>query len=254
MPTAWWRGAVGVLVLFIVVEALTRAERVSPAYLPPASSIVAEAGRLVVTVEFWSALVATLWAALYGLLRAVVIAVPIGLLLGLSDRAYRAAITVVELFRPIPSVALVPLAILVLGRGTEMKVFLVTYACVWPILFNTIYGAHSVDRVSTDTATAFGLSRLRSARRVTLPAAAPFIFVGVKIATSIALILAVSAELVGGSPSGLGAEMFKAQQFGNLKLVYAYTLVTGVIGLVSYIGLEALDRRFFAWNQVERPA
>ena len=138
LPTAWTRGAAGVLVGFGLVELLTRAEFVNPAYVPPASSVIAETFRLFGDGDFWGALASTLWAAGFGLARAILIAVPLGLLLGLSSWAYRAAITVVELLRPIPSVALIPLAILLYGTGTAMKAFLVTYACLWPILFNTI--------------------------------------------------------------------------------------------------------------------
>lgn len=248
MPTAWTRGAVGVLVLFVAVEALTRAEFVTPSYLPPASSIVGETLGLFGDDEFWDALGSTMWATLLGLLRALVIALPLGVLLGLSKWAYRASITVVELLRPIPSVALIPLAILVYGRGTSMKVFLITYACIWPLLFNTIYGMRSVDRVAMDTARAFGLSRVKTALRVNLPAAAPFIFTGLKIASSVALILAISAELIGGGSSGLGIEMAEARAVSDLQRSYAYTLISGVIGLILYVVFEFVEGRLFAWN------
>jgi NitT/TauT family transport system permease protein len=250
LPTAWTRGAAGVLIAFVVVELLTRAEFVNPAYVPPASSVVAEAFGLLADDEFWDALTATLWAAGYGLARAILIAVPLGLLLGLSRWAYRAAITVVELLRPIPSVALIPLAILLYGTSTSMKAFLVTYACLWPILFNTIYGVHDVERVGVDTARVFGLGRFKRAARVNLPAASPFIYTGIKIAASVALILAIGAEIVAGGSSGLGIEMGEARALGNLQLSYAYVTITGIIGLVLYIVMEAIERRLFRWRSV----
>ncbi len=252
LPTAWTRGAVGVLVAFLLVEVLTRAEFVNPAYLPPASSVVAESFRLLGDGEFWGALRSTLTAAGYGLARAIIIAVPLGLLLGLSKWAYRGAITLIELLRPIPSVALIPLAILVYGTGTPMKAFLVTYACLWPLLFNTIYGVHDVDPVGVDTARAFGLGRFERAIRVNLPSASPFIYTGVKIAVSVALILAIGAEIVAGGSSGLGIEMGEARALGNVKLSYAYVTITGVIGLVLYILMEALERKLFGWNRLSR--
>ena len=236
------------LIGFVLVELLTRAEFVSPAYVPPASSVVAETVRLFGDGDFWDALGATLWASAFGLVRTILIAVPLGLLLGLSQWAYRAAITVVELLRPIPSVALIPLAILLYGTGTSMKAFLVTYACLWPILFNTIYGVHDVDRVGVDTAKVFGLGRLKTAVRVNLPAASPFIYTGIKIAVSVALILAIGAEIVAGGSSGLGIELGEARALGNLKLSYAYVTIAGVLGLVLYIVMEALERRLFRWT------
>ena len=250
MPTAWTRGAAGVLIAFGIVELLTRAEFVNPAYLPPASSVVAETVRLFGDSDFWDALWATLWAAAYGLVRAIIIAVPLGLVLGLSRWAYRAAITVVELLRPIPSVALIPLAILLFGTGTSMKAFLVTFACLWPILFNTIYGVHDVDRVGVDTARVFGLGWFKRAARVNLPAASPFIYTGIKIAASVALILAIGAEIVAGGSSGLGIEMGEARALGNLKLSYAYVTVTGIIGVLLYIVMEAIERHLFRWRSM----
>jgi NitT/TauT family transport system permease protein len=239
-----------VIIAFIVVELLTQAELVNPAYLPPASSVVGEALRLLGRGEFWSALGATVWAATIGLIRAIVIAVPLGLVIGMSKWAYRATITVVELLRPMPSVALIPLAILVYGTGTAMKAFVVTFACLWPILFNTTYGMQDVDRVGVETAKAFGLGPVRTAIRVNLPAASPFIYTGIKIAASVALILAIGAEIVGGGAEGLGIKMGEARALGNLTLSYAYTVTTGVLGIVLYVVLELVERSVFRWNRL----
>lgn len=250
VPTAWGRGAIGVGVLFLLLEALTRAELVTPAYLPPASDIVGETVGLLGNGLFWDALGATMRAALSGLVRATIIAVPVGVLVGLSRWVRVAAMTIVEVLRPLPSVALIPLAIIVYGRGLEMKVFLVTFACIWPILFNTVAGMQSVDPVAVDTARAFGLGRAATALRVQLRAAAPFIFTGVKIAASIALILAVSAEIIAGGPrgGGLGIELAAAREIGDLRLSYAYTIMAGVVGLLVNVVFVALERRAFAWN------
>lgn len=242
------------LVLFVALELLTRAELVTPEYLPPASEIVRETGALLGRSVFWSAFWATMQACLIGLGIATLVAVPIGLLLGLSKWAHRAAMTIVELLRPIPSVALIPLAILVWGRGTETKVALVVYACVWPILFNTIYGTHQVDSIADDTARVFGMGRVKTMRRVYLPAAAPFIFTGVRIAASVALILAVSTEIVAGGANGLGIQLELARSFGDLKLSYAFTIVTGLIGLAMHFGFQAVEHRRFAWMAQATPS
>jgi NitT/TauT family transport system permease protein len=248
IPGSWVRGAVGVIVLFVALELLTRAELVTPDYLPPASEIIRETVSLFGRSEFWSAFWATMQACLIGLGIATLVAVPVGLVLGLSTWAYKAAITIVELLRPIPSVALIPLAILVWGRGTEMKVALVVYACVWPILFNTIYGTHHVDPVGADTARVFGMGWVKTLGRVHLPAASPFIFTGIRIAASVALILAVSTEIVAGGANGLGIQLELARSFGDLKLSYAFTIVTGLIGLAMHLLFGAIERWRFAWT------
>jgi len=236
-----------VIVLFTALELLTRAELVTPDYLPPASEIVRETVALFGRSTFWSAFWATMQACLIGLGIATLVGVPLGLVLGRFTWVHRATITIVELLRPIPSVALIPLAILVWGRGTEMKVALIVYACIWPILFNTIYGTRHVDPIGVDTARVLGMSRAKTMRRVYLPAAAPFIFTGVRIAASVALILAVSTEIVAGGANGLGIQLELARNFGDLKLSYAFTIVTGLIGLAMHFCFGAIERRQFAW-------
>lgn len=245
----WTRGLVGALVVFAIAEAITRAGLVSSNYLPPASSVVRETVSLFGDGEFLESLWVTVKACLIGLALSVVVAVPIGLALGLSPLLHKAVGTVLEFLRPMPSVALIPLAILLYGRGTEMKVALVIYACVWPILFNTVYGFRSVDPVAADTARVFGLGRVKTAVRVHLRAASPFVYTGIKIASSIAVILAVSAELLAGGRNGIGVLMLEASAIGDQSRVYALTIVTGLIGLVLNAVFTSVERRAFPWNR-----
>ena len=251
VPTKWVRGAAGAATLFVCLEALTRAELVTPDYLPPASSILRETFDLLTEGSFLHDLWVTVQAAVIGLALATLVAVPLGIVLGLNKTVYKATVVAIEFLRPIPSVALIPLAILIYGRGTDMKVALVIFACVWPILFNTIYGMHSVDPVAADTARVFGLGRFQIGARVYLPSASPFIFTGFKIATSIAVILAVSAELLAGGSEGIGIVMLEAASVGNQRTVYAITIVTGLLGLVFLAVLGLVERYLFAWTKAE---
>jgi NitT/TauT family transport system permease protein len=244
----WVRGLIGAGAVFGLVELLTRAGLVSSSYLPPASSILRETVGLFGEGEFRTSLWVTVKACLIGLTLSVLVAVPVGLILGLSPIVHRATSTILEFLRPIPSVALIPLAILLYGRGTEMKVALVIYACVWPILFNTIYGIRSVDPVATDTARVFGLGRVKTATRVHLRSASPFVYTGVKIAASIAVILVVSAELLAGGANGIGILMLNASSIGDQPRVYALTIVTGLIGLTLNLLFGSVERRLFPWN------
>ncbi len=249
---AWQRGLIGAAVVFGLVEAITRAGLVNASYLPPASSVLRQTVELFGEGEFRTSLWATVQACLLGLGLAALIAVPVGLLLGLLPVLNRAVSTVLEFVRPIPSVALIPLAILLYGRGTAMKVSLVVYACVWPILFNTIYGIRSVDAVAVDTARVLGLGRAKIAVRVHLRSAAPFVYTGVQIASAIAVILAVSAELLAGGRDGIGILMLEASAVGNQPRVYALTIVTGLIGLALTLVFRLFERWFFPWRREER--
>ena len=124
--------------------------------------------------------------------------------IGSSRRGYQMLRLPIEFLRPIPSVALIPLAVLVFGTRFPNKLFLVTFACVWPLLFQAIYGVQDVDPVAVDTARAFGFGRFRRLVLIVLPSSAPYIATGLRIASSVALILAVTSELVVGVP-GLGS-------------------------------------------------
>jgi NitT/TauT family transport system permease protein len=244
------RGLTGALVLFGVLELVTRAELVNATYLPPASIIAATTGRILADPEFLANVGGTLLAWAIGMLVAMAIAVPIGLVLGSSWRSYLASTTAIEFLRPIPSVALIPLVILLRGRGLDMKVILIVYASIWPILFNTIYGMRDVDPVARDTARAYGLGRGAILWKISLRSASPFIYTGLRISAAIALILAISAELIAGGGLGIGTWMIANAETGvPRELLYAGIVVTGLLGLVINAAMVAGERRLFAWHQ-----
>jgi NitT/TauT family transport system permease protein len=249
------RGLAGAAVVFGVLEVLTRAELVNPIYLPPASVILLTTGRILADLDFLANVGGTLLACGIGMLIGMAIAIPTGLLLGSSWRSYLAATTAIEFLRPIPSVALIPLVILLRGRGLDMKVILIVYASVWPILFNTIYGIREVDPISKETARAFGLGRLAILWKISLRAASPFIYTGIRISAAIALILAISAELIAGGGLGIGTWMIANSETGvPRELLYAAIVVTGLVGLAINTILVAGERRLFAWHQRVRGA
>ena len=249
------RGFVGVAALGLVLEAITRAELVNPRYLPPASTVLVTTGRILFDGEFLAGVVGTLQAWALGLTIASLLAVPLGLVLGSSRRSWLAATTAIEFLRPIPSVALIPLVILLRGRGLEMKTIVVVYASFWPILFNTIYGMRDVDPVARDTARIFGLRRLDVLLRVSLRSASPFIFTGIRISAAIALIVAISTELIAGGSPGIGTWMLTRSQTDiDREWVYAGTVFAGLLGLLINAVFVLVEQRLFFWHQRVRGA
>src|SRR5919197_3296629 len=221
-----WLGVAVVLGLF---ELLTRTDVISSRHFAPPTEMVAALWDEATTASFWSAVGDTMQGWALGLAVAAAIAVPVGIVVGSSPLLYRALRAVIEFLRPIPSVALIPLAILIWGSGLESKVFLAAFASTWPLLMQTLYGVQDVDPVATDTARSFGLSRAQRFLHVTLPSAVPYIATGVRISAAVALILVVTAELVIGAP-GLGREINVARQGGATDLMYALIIATGLIG------------------------
>lgn len=252
-PATAVRGAVGILALFVVAEIISRSGIVSEVFLPPTSVVLLRVGELLIDPNFLGAVGATLYAWAIGLAICIAVSVTLGVILGSSRAAYSGSRAVIEFLRPIPSVALIPVAMLVLGNDAEMKIALIVFSTSWPVLFNTIYGMHDVDPVAKLTAKSFGRGRLATLLTVSLPSAAPFIFTGIRIAAAVALIVAVSAELLAGASDGLGRWMLDASATGNRPdLVYAATIIAGLLGLAINGILVLVEKRFLSWQPALR--
>jgi ABC-type nitrate/sulfonate/bicarbonate transport system permease component len=232
-------------------ELLTRAEVISSRHFPPPSEMFAALADEVTTADFWAAVGNTMEGWAVGLAVACAIAIPVGIVVGSSGLLYRSVRGVIEFLRPIPSVALIPLAILIWGSGLESKVFLAAFASTWPLLMQTLYGVQDVDPVATDTARSFGFGRGQRLLHVTLPSAVPYIATGVRISAAVALILAVTAELVIGSP-GLGREINIARQSEAVDIMYALIAVTGLLGWGVNIVFTRVERRVLHWHPSQR--
>jgi ABC-type nitrate/sulfonate/bicarbonate transport system permease component len=243
-----WLGVAAVLALF---ELLTRTDVISSRHFAPPSEMFAALADEATTGAFWTAVGNTMQGWALGLALAAAIAIPCGIFIGSSSLLYRSVRAVIEFLRPIPSVALIPLAILIWGSGLESKVFLAAFASTWPLLMQTLYGVQDVDPVATDTARSFGFSRAQRMFHVTLPSAVPYIATGVRISGSVALILAVTAELVIGAP-GLGQEINIARQSENVDVMYALIGVTGLLGWAVNVVFTQLEKRVLFWHPSQR--
>ena len=241
----------GIAFMIGLGELLTRTETISSRHFPPPSEMFAALADEVTTAEFWTAVGNTMQGWALGLAIACAIAIPVGIVIGSSALLYRSVRAVVEFLRPIPSVALIPLAVLIWGSGLESKVFLAAFASTWPLLMQTLYGVQDVDPVATDTARSFGFGRGQRLLHVTLPSAVPYIATGVRISAAVALILAVTAELVIGSP-GLGREINIARQSEAVDIMYALIAVTGLLGWGVNIVFSQIERRVLHWHPSQR--
>ncbi|QDB80714.1 ABC transporter permease subunit [Georgenia wutianyii] len=236
-----------VLGLLALAQVLSVTDVLPRRYAPPPTEVLAALGRLLAGPALWADIGATLVGWAVSLAIAVLVGTAVGLLLG-SVRPVRWLLTpVVEFLRPIPSIALIPLVVLTLGRGREGEVFLAAYAAVWQMLVAAIYATSAVDPVARDTARAFGFSRLHTIRWVTLPAMVPGLVTGVRIASATALIITVTSEILLGVP-GLGEGLNLARNAGDLTRMYAYVVVIGVVGLGINTAFTALTRRFLTWR------
>ncbi|HEV2784479.1 MAG TPA: ABC transporter permease [Actinophytocola sp.] len=245
------RNLIGLGGFFLIWEVAARSGLVSTLSIPPASEVLPRLVDLLSTEVFLRDVIATVLAWAIGLGIAIAIAVPAGLVLGSLPAVRVATRAIVEFLRPIPSVALIPAALVLIGGGPDTKITLAVYASVWPIMFNTIYALDEIDPLLVDTARSFGTSRARVMTSVALPHAAPFIFTGIRLSAAIALIVVISVEYVAGAIRGIGRYTLEVYEgAGRMDLVLAATIVAGVIGYLINEGLERLGRRWFRWSTV----
>lgn len=238
----------GIAVLAVVLEVVSRSGVVDARFLPSFSSTVVRAFTLLGDPAFLGSLGVTVATFLIGLALACVVGIGVGIAFGLWDTVYRATRSVVELVRPVPPVALIPLAILLLGTNLEMKVAIALFAAVWPILFNTMYGVHNVDLLAREMARSFGRSPSDIVRTVVIPAAGPQIWTGVRMSTTISLVVIITVELITGSGGGIGTFIAYSRNASDPEAVYAAVFVTGLLGLAINQFMAWLERRIFGWS------
>jgi ABC-type nitrate/sulfonate/bicarbonate transport system permease component len=249
-------GELAVLVLSIASalaawEAVSRAGLISETDLPSMTATVRELWSLAQGADFWGAILYTVRGWAFGLGVAALLAIPIGILLGSSDFAATAFRVPIEFLRPIPSAALLPVLFLTLGTTLKSEIFLAAFGAFWPLLVQTMYGVRDIDPVAMDTARSFGLGRFERLYRITLPSAVPYIATGMRISSTVALILAFTAELFMGTP-GLGQKVNFASSFGLHEQLYAYALATGFLGLAIHVLTSATERRVLRWHPSQR--
>lgn len=240
------RGFAFAIGLVLLLEILT-ATLVTSAYVPRPS----EVGRALITEmergDILTGIGLTMGAYAQGLGLAIILGVVLGAAIGASTIAYNVFRVVIEFLRPLPSVALIPFSILLLGVGTTTTVAMITYASFWPILFNTYYGVRGVNQVSVDTARIFGLSRLSVFFRVQIPSAASSIATGIRVSASLALILVITVEILTRS-GGLGYYIVRMQVAIRTEDMYAGIFLVGLIGYAISLLMTWLERRVVFWN------
>lgn len=240
-------GGAGLAGLVLVIELLPRIGLVDARFLPPFTDMAASLGGLLGSVEFWSAFGSTVRGWALGLTIAMVAGVVLGIVIGSVPLLRAATSSTIEFLRPIPSVALIPLAVLLYGTDPQATLLLVVYASFWQVLVQVLYGVADVDPVARETARAYRFGRTTQVRTVIWPTALPYIMTGFRLAAAVALILEITGELIIGSP-GLGNEIAVAQNSGAVVRVYALVIVTGLFGVLVNLAARAFERRSLHWH------
>jgi ABC-type nitrate/sulfonate/bicarbonate transport system permease component len=251
LPVKQLLGLAGIAGFLGTWELIPRLGIINERFLPPASEVIVALVRDFGLTAFWVSVGETMTAWFLGLVIAVALAVLLGFVIGSSDFLRRATNSTVEFLRPIPSVALIPLAVLLFGVKIESSLMLITYAAFWQVLIQVLYGVADIDMVANNTAKTYGLGRMARIRYVVFPTALPYLMTGVRLAATVALVLAITAELVIGSP-GLGREIALAQSGGAISGMYALVLATGLIGVLINAVMRFIEKKTLSWHSSVR--
>lgn len=223
---------------------------------PTPSSVAVAAWSLISSGDLPTAMVLSLGRVLVGFVCASALAIVIGFAMATSERIGRNLDPLIESFRPIAPIALLPLAILWFGTGTAAAAFIVGYSAFFPVLINTIAGVRAIDPSLPRAARTLGVSVPTILRTIVFPGALPNIFVGVRLGLGLAWSSIVAAELaVGaktgdGSSGGVGQMMFVFYAYSvNLSGIIVCMISVGVVALVIDRGLRAAERRLLPWKQ-----
>lgn len=192
-------------------------------------------------------MIATFWRQMLGYGLAIIIGVGLGLAMGYYRVLYNLFEPLVEVLRPIPGPAYLPILVLFVGIGHEMKVVLVLVASLFPILLNTYSGVRSIDRVQFDTARTLGLSTLQTFRELVIPAASPQILTGMRISLAISLILAILGEMI-VSNDGLGYFVLLSQRTFRVPDMYAGIFTLALFGYVLNRVFLLMEGRLLRWH------
>jgi ABC-type nitrate/sulfonate/bicarbonate transport system permease component len=184
-----------------------------------------------------------------GFALAVVVGVAAGAVLGLSRTVERATRPLLELLRAVPGVALLPVFIVLIGIGLDMKVLLVASGAVWPVLLNTIDGVRSTEPLLIDMASSYGMSPRRRLRSIILPSAAPQVFAGARTALAIAVIIMVVSETV-GSQGGIGYFLLAAQRSFLISDMWGTILALGILGYLLNLLFRLTEAVVLRWHRL----
>jgi ABC-type nitrate/sulfonate/bicarbonate transport system permease component len=228
----------------VVLEIWAHAIDLQSDSLAPPSAIAAALGEAFRDGSILVATRDTLASAFAGLLIGGAVGLAFGIALGIFHIFDRLMEVTIEAIRPIPSIALLPIALIALGFGYRMEIVTVAFACVWPILILSRAAVGGVEPRLIEVSCALRLSPADRVRKIIIPAALPRIFLAFRLAAGIALIVAVTVEIA-INPIGLGAAIMTAQQALRPDLMLAYLVWIGVIGYALNAGLVVAQRHLF---------
>lgn len=205
------------------------------------------------TSVYWVAVFTTVKVWVIGLAICTVVGIPLGLAIGISLNATRSTRWVIDFFRTIPTIALLPLVLLLFGPSMSMELTLIILSAVWPLVIQSMYSVKQVEPVLKWVVKVFHVSWLDRIRYLWAPSVTLLVTTGMRLAATIALLMTISAEYIGGA-AGIGQQLSHSENTFQRADVFAYALTAGLLGLGSNLIIVFLQRRMLWWHPITRGA
>jgi NitT/TauT family transport system permease protein len=239
----------GIVLLALLWEVFHRIGLLDPQFFPSFFQTLRGIGTLYTAGLLVPAVVISLWRAFTGLLIAVAIGIPLGLLLGRRSRDVEDCFNpLFRMFSQVSPFSLMPIFILFFGIGEVEKLSVVAWVCIWPVFFNTLEGARNIDPMMLKTAGAMATTRLAMLFKIILPGAASSIFAGLKLGFEMSFIMLIAAEMIGAG-SGLGFLLHVSSMNLQFVWMYAAILLTVLLGFGMSRFLQFIYDRVFFWRE-----
>jgi NitT/TauT family transport system permease protein len=245
---AFVRSVIVPVVIILAWEALSRSGVINPIILPAPSRVLLRWIDYFKSGELPRDAASSLYRVVMGFLIGTGLALMLGLAMGASNAAYAYLNPVLQLLRPIPPIAYVPLAILWFGLGNPPAFFLISLGAFFPVLMNTVAGVRSVDAIYIRAARNLGASRMALFFRVMIPAAMPHIMTGVRVGFGVAFIVVIVAEMIAVN-NGLGYRILEAREYFWSDKIIAGMITIGILGLGIDAALARLSKYLLRWHR-----
>ncbi len=243
----WLHRAIALTLIVTIWQIGVWAALVPERFLPAPWTVIQALARILTSPDDMRAVAMTLLRALAGFALTVPLGIALGALAAFVPQVERALRPWTELLRPLPPAAIIPISIFTIGFGLKLYLFIITFAAIWPVYFNTLAAFAGTNDVLMRTGRAFGCSRTALVREIVLPHALPQIFIGIRIAASVALIGSVVTDIFAGQ-TGLGYLLFERAFALRVPDVFALTLICGLNGMLFNQMVLLLRRLVIGWH------
>ncbi len=237
----------GPLIVILVWVLVSFLKLANPLFLPPFFDTINILFVMLKSGHIFLDLWATLYRTLIGFSIAIIFGVPLGLLFGYYLKLYKSFEVVIDFFRSLPGTALFPLFLLIFGIGDGSKIATATFVSLWIIIINSAYGVLYSSKLRQKTAIIFGANRFQIFCDIVIMDALPQVFVGLRTALSISLVVVVVSEMFIGSKLGLGQEIFVSYETYATTKLYAILIITGLLGYILNKIFVAFEKKMVHW-------